>query len=100
MTTPSGIIAIEYMKLRKIPYIMESEGGFAKDGKGFKEKLKKHLMTGAEWYFSTSPIGDEYFLKYGADPDKFVKYPFTSLFADDIRKDISSDDEKQKYYQK
>ena len=74
---------------------MESEGGFAKDGKGFKEKLKKHLMTGAEWYFSTSPIGDDYFLKYGADSDKFVKYPFTSLYEKDIRKDIVSDEEKE-----
>lgn len=40
-------------------YFLESEGGFAKDGKGFKEKIKKHIMSGAKLYFSTTPIGDE-----------------------------------------
>ncbi|WP_288217805.1 glycosyltransferase family 4 protein [uncultured Fusobacterium sp.] len=86
MTTPTGILAIEYMKLMKIPFYLESEGGFAKNGKGFKEWLKKFIMKGAEGYFSTTPIGDNYFLTYGADKKKIYKYPFTSLYKRDILK--------------
>lgn len=94
MATPTGIIAIEYMKLRGIPYYLESEGGFAKDGKGLKEKIKKIVMSGATGYFSTTPIGDEYFLTYGADKNKIYKYPFTSLYEKDILPNPVSDFEK------
>ena len=84
MATPTGIVAIGYMKLHGIPYYLESEGGFAKDGKGFKERIKKLVMSGATGYFSTTSIGDDYFITYGADKNKIYKYPFTSLYKSDI----------------
>lgn len=84
MATPTGILAIEYMKLRGIPYYLESEGGFAKNGKGIKENIKKIVMQGATGYFSTTAIGDNYFMTYGADESKIYKYPFTSLYNKDI----------------
>lgn len=92
--TPTGIIAIEFMKLKKIPYILESEGSFAKSGKGIKEMFKKHIMSGAELYFSTTPKADEYFLTYGATKDKIVKYPFTSLYNKELLEKSLSDTEK------
>lgn len=94
MATPTGIIAIEYLRWKKIDYFLESEGGFAKDGKGFKEKIKKHIMSGAKLYFSTTPVGDEYFLMYGATKDKLVKYPFTSIYEKDILKKVLDTEEK------
>ena len=97
MATPTGILAIEYLRLMKIDYFLESEGGFAKDGKGFKEKFKKHIMSGAKLYFSTTPIGDEYFLTYGATKDKLVKYPFTSVYEKDILKRVLNEDEKKEF---
>ena len=96
MTTPTGIIAIEYMKLMKIPFYLESEGGFAKDGKGIKEWFKKLIMKNAEGYFSTTPIGDEYFITYGANKEKIYKYPFTSLYEADILKEPITINEKLK----
>lgn len=98
--TPTGIIAIEYMKIRKIKYILESEGGFAKDGKGIKERFKKHLMTGAKFYLSTTQKADEYFLTYGATEDKIYKYPFTSLYNSELLKDPLSIDEKKQLRKK
>lgn len=83
-TTPTGIIAIEFMKARKIPYMLESEGGFAKNGKGLKEKIKKQIISGAKLYFSTTAKADEYFITYGARKDRIVKYPFTSLYKKDL----------------
>lgn len=97
MATPTGIIAIEYLRWKKIDYFLESEGGFAKDGKGFKEKIKKHIMSGAKLYFSTTPVGDEYFLMYGATKDKLVKYPFTSIYEKDILKKVPSVEEKKEF---
>lgn len=94
MATPTGIVAIEYMKLRGIPYYLESEGGFAKDGKGLKERFKKQVMSGATGYFSTTPVGDDYFLAYGADKKKIYKYPFTSIYKEDILREPVSQCEK------
>lgn len=95
MATPTGIVAIEYLRWKKIDYFLESEGGFAKSGKGLKEKFKKHIMSKAAGYFSTTPIGDEYFITYGADKEKIVKYPFTSIYEKDILPRILTDEEKK-----
>lgn len=95
MATPTGILAITYMKLRGVPYYLESEGGFAKDGKGLKERMKKMIMSGAKGYFSTTPIGDEYFVTYGAFPNRIYKYPFTSLYEKDILSMPLNNEEKK-----
>ena len=45
VSSPTGMIAIQYMKLHKIPYYIEGDGGFAKNGKGIKERIKKHFIS-------------------------------------------------------
>lgn len=92
--TPTGIIAIEYMKVRNISYMIQSEGGFAKSGKGLKEKFKRHLFSNAKLYLSTTEVGDEYFIMYGADRDRIVRYPFTSLFEKDVLRSVLTQNEK------
>ena len=63
---------------------MESDGACAKNGKGFKEKLKGHFIRGASGYFSTASVHDDYYLCYGAQQDRLYRYPFTSLYQRDI----------------
>lgn len=92
--TPTGITAIKFMRIKKIPYILESEGGFPKDGEGFKERLKKRIITGASAYFSTTPKADEYFLAYGATKDKIMRYPFTSLYKNELLEQPLCNEEK------
>lgn len=84
IATPTGIIAIEYMKLQHIPYILEGDGGFAKSGKGLKEACKKHLIQRAKAYFSSCISLDDYFITYGAKKEKIYRYPFTSIREKDI----------------
>ncbi len=94
-TAPTGMIAIRYMRKHKIPYWLESDGGFAKNGKGIKEKIKKHFIKGAQGYFSTAKAHDEYYLAYGAQKERLHRYPFTSLFEKDIIKAVPTQEEKQ-----
>lgn len=82
--SPSGVLAIGYCKLRHIPYFIEIDGGFHKDGKGFREHIKKFLYTGAIGYFSTSREADEYLRFYGADSARIHRYPFTSIAEKDL----------------
>lgn len=95
-TSPTGIYAIQYMKRHHISYYLECDGGFAKNGKGIKEKIKRYFITGAEGYFSTGRTCDEYYCTYGADPKKIIRYPFSSLKNFDIIDFPISLDEKGK----
>jgi len=95
IATPTGIMAIAYMKIRNIQYILEGDGGFAGSGRGFKETCKKHIIRGAKIYFSTSFSHDEYWKMYGAKPDKICRYPFTSIRESDICSDYIEHEKKQ-----
>ena len=95
-SSPTGMMAIQYLRRHKIPYLLEADGGTAKDGKGFKEKLKKHFIKDAEGYFSTSKSCDNYFITYGADASKIFRYPFTSLYDSDILDEPPTIEEKRK----
>lgn len=93
--TPTGIVSILYFKLKKIPYWIEGDGGFAKNGKGLKEKLKRFLFKGAKGCFSTSNEHDRYYKIYGVNDKKIFRYPFTSLYSKDIRETPCSFEEKE-----
>lgn len=95
-TTPTGMLAVRYMKKHKIPYILESDGGFAKNGEGFKERLKGYFINGAQFYLSTSDVHDEYYKAYGAEPKRIIRYPFSSVKDENIEKEIVPLDEKLK----
>ena len=79
VSTLTGMLAIQYMKLKKIKYWIEGDGAFAKSGKGIKEQIKKHFISGAYGYFSTSKSHDEYYATYGADISKIRHYMFSSV---------------------
>lgn len=82
--SPTGIVAIEAMRVAGVSYWIEGDGGFVKSGKGLKEKIKRHIYTGAKGYFSTAKEHDKYYLYYGAEADRIHRYPFTSLHKKDI----------------
>lgn len=95
-SSPTGMIATEYMRMRKIPYWLESDGGFAKSGRGLKEKVKRHFISGAHGYFSTAKEHDNYYIAYGADPAKIHRYPFTSLKKADLMQVLPEKGEKDR----
>lgn len=96
----TGILAIIILQLKKIPYIVESDGGFPGSGKGIKEYIKKRLLSKALMYFSTGKIHDEYYKMYGASENELIRYPFTSLYTKDILSNPVSSEEKRKLREK
>lgn len=94
-TSPTGMYAIRYMKRHHIPYILESDGGFAKTGSGLKEKLKYNSICGAEYYLSTSKVHDEYYQQYGAKKEQLVRYPFSSVSENEILTTHINKEEKE-----
>lgn len=79
VSTLTGMLAIQYLKIKKINYWIEGDGAFPKNGKGFKEQVKKHFISGAFGYFSTSESHNAYYKTYGADIRKIHHYRFSSV---------------------
>ncbi len=92
------ILAILYMRLRRISFVLSVDGGFAeKDEHILKRKLKQLLVSSAcHWLASGRGAGD--FLEfYGADCKKTFIYPFASVEDKDILKEPLSVPEKENY---
>lgn len=83
-STPTGMLAIEYMNHKQIPYILNSDGGLIKSDNRIKYLLKKSFISKAYAWLSTSEITDEYLKHYGAKKSKIYRYPFTSIRKGDI----------------
>lgn len=77
--TPTAMLASEWLKWKKIPYILSADGGYIKKDTWAVKKLKKHYISAASMWICTSEKTKRYFLHYGAFENKIYKYPFTSL---------------------
>ena len=73
------MIALLYAKIRGIPYILEVDGALSHQENTVKSWYKSLLIKKAEIYLSPSKTTDNVLKRYGADPKKIYRYPFTSL---------------------
>ncbi len=97
--TPSGIISIIYLKLKKIPFVLDFDGGFIKEGKNIRHYLKKFLISSASWWTSTGPETNKYLCYYGAKPENIFIYPFSSIKKEDVLNKTLDYAEKQAFRQ-
>lgn len=95
-SSPSVMAAIAYCRLKRIPYYIESDGGFCKKDKFPKSVLKKFLLSGAKGHFVTCDEYKNYLLSLGVKNECIYKYPFTSLKSADIISEPVSPEEKEK----
>lgn len=89
-STPTGMLAIEYMRFHRIPFWIEADGGLISQDNVIKFYLKKHLISSASGWFSSGKMTTDYLVYYGARREKVCKYPFTSLYSNDILQSVPS----------
>lgn len=78
-SSPTYALAIEYMVMKGIPFLLNADGGFIKDDKRAVYLIKRHLISRASAWLSTGKITDKYLIHYGADAERIFRYPFTSV---------------------
>ena len=83
-SSPTGMLAIEYMRNRKIKFILNTDGGIIKKDTPVVHKFKQHFVGSASAWLSTGEMATDYLCHYGAKREKVYKYPFTSVAHDDI----------------
>lgn len=91
-SSPTYMFAMEYMKLRKIPFFMNADGGFIKSDTWFIRKIKTHYIGLASAWLSSGGETDKYLKYYGADADYIYQYSFSSV----SEKQLSHPDEEEK----
>ena len=94
-STPTGMLAIEYLLRKKIPFYLNADGGFVNNERNAKFALKRHFIGSASKWLSTGEATDTYLTHYGASADKISRYKFTSLHDEDIVKEPFTDIEKK-----
>lgn len=85
-STYTAMLAILYLRRRKIPFILSTDGGFISEESVYKRNLKKYLISSAAYWLSTGKMSNQYLEYYGADRDRIFVYPFTSLEQNDLSK--------------
>ena len=84
---PTELLALAWLKIFRIPYWFESDGGMINRGESeLSSRFKKLMIGGAEGWLSPSAGTDEYLFYNGANPLKIHRYPFTSLLSSDLLK--------------
>ena len=83
-SSPTYMIAIEYMRMCRIPFLLNADGGFIKCDNKLRYNIKKHFIGRASGWLSTGEITDHYLLHYGAQKNHIYHYPFTSIKENDI----------------
>ena len=93
-SSPTVMLAMAYLRTKKIPFYMEIDGGLIRPDSGGKYLFKKLLVSAPDAWLSTGKYPTEYLVHYGATKDAVFEYPFTSLFEKDILEKTVSPEEK------
>lgn len=95
-STPTGLLSILYMKLKKIPFILNTDGGLIKKEPVIKKWIKSYFIGSASGWLSTGEKTTEYLLHYGAKKEFTFVYPFSSLSDNELQTHLIAKDEKEK----
>lgn len=94
-SNPTMILAMAYMRLHKIPFYMEVDGGLIRQDSKIKYLVKKTLVCMANRWLSTGRYTTQYLVHYGAKEEHIIHYPFSSLSEKDILPQVISQEEKK-----
>lgn len=93
--TPTAIVTIEYLRRKKIPFIINADGGYIKKDNFLLRGIKRHFISSASMWICPSEITKDYFIHYGAQERLIQKYPFSSIHNSSILKSPLSDEKKK-----
>lgn len=98
--TLTAMITMQYLRWRRIKFILNSDGGFIKKDSAVKYKLKRHFIHMADAYLSSGNNTSDYLEHYGANKKKIYIYPFTSLHDKDILEYVVDSEHKKRIKEK
>ena len=99
-SSPTAMLAMAYLRMKRIPFYIEVDGGLIREDSRAKYLFKKMLVSSASGWISSGKYPSKYLMHYGAKEDLIYEYPFSSLWREDIIEKIPYVEEKQRLRQK
>lgn len=93
-SSPTFMLAMAYLRLKKIPFYIEIDGGLIREDSWLKYRFKKRLVGSATYWISSGAYTTRYLVHYGAREEDVFFYPFSSLSEKEIREKIVTKEEK------
>lgn len=93
-SNPTAILAMLWLRMHRRPFFIEVDGGLIREDSPMKYRIKKWLISGASGWLSSGKQTSRYLMHYGAREEAIREYPFTSLFASDLREQVLPREEK------
>ena len=88
-TSYNSLLAMMYMKLRGIKYILNCDGGiFYKNESSVKKLLKKFFVSSSEYYLSTGKHTNNWLKCYGGKKNRIYNYQLASFYSDYISEEL------------
>ena len=94
-SSPTAILAMLWMRMLGIPFYMEIDGGLIGESTGARYQIKRFLVRLPSGWLTTGKYPTHFLTHYGADPERIIEYPFSSLFAGDILPEVPTRAQKQ-----
>jgi glycosyltransferase involved in cell wall biosynthesis len=96
-SSPTEMMALQWLKFKGIPFILNSDGGFIKGNENFLiKKMKKHFISSASYWLSSGTNCSLYLEYYGAKKERIYEYPFSSVtFSHDELRLLSKEEEEK-----
>lgn len=101
--TPIAKLAMIYMRIKKIPYILNLDGALTytlENRNKINLFLRKIMFQGAKYYLTTNDESIKYLNFFGIKKEKIYKYRFSSIKQNDIKNDIQEKEKKDLLKQK
>lgn len=90
----TAMICIEYLRIRKIPFVLSADGGRVSQDSWIKKKIKRLFIGAASAWLSSGSVTTNYLVHYGAKREEVYEYPFSSLKNADIEKPLNEDEKE------
>ena len=94
-SSPTAILAMAWLRAKKIPFYMEVDGGLIREEGRAKFLFKKKLVRMADRWISSGKYTTEFLVHYGAEESRISRYPFSSVFERDILPCAPTPEEKR-----
>lgn len=83
-STPTLMLAIEYLRIKKKKFYIEVDGGIVSADTRIKLGIKRHFVSAAYGWMSTGKATTDFLVYYGADRNRCIEYPFSSVRTSDV----------------
>lgn len=89
-SSPTDMMAIDYLLRNDIPFIFSADGGFKKTGGNpLINDIKSHFISNASLYMASGSMCEEYFMSHGVDQEKIRRYYLSSIANKDFDEPLS-----------